>query len=277
MPNCSNCGNDFPNYATIDGKKHNISSRQYCLDCSPFKSHNTKQIHLKEPKSLRNRTWSDDELREAVKSSKCFADVIRRLGLTTRGRSWVTIKKYILYLQIDIDHFDGRKISNDALKKNVPPKTDDEIFCEDSRVAQATLRKKVKNSCIIPYHCSGCDLITVDNDVAMYNGKEIVLQLDHINGVMNDNRKENLRWLCPNCHTQTSTWGTKKEKLPKIDKRKIKPLEYKPKAQQRKVDYETVKQKYAELGNYEEVGRIFGISGKQVFNIVSDKIKIKYD
>ena len=45
----------------------------------------------------------------------------------------------------------------------------------------------------------------------LYNGKwmnqQLTLQLDHINGISDDNRKENLRFLCPNCHSQTKTFG----------------------------------------------------------------------
>lgn len=48
-----------------------------------------------------------------------------------------------------------------------------------------------------------------------WNGKPLVLQLDHINGDHYDNRIENLRIVCPNCHTQTDTFGTKKLKKPK--------------------------------------------------------------
>lgn len=47
MPNiCNLCKEVFPNRLKIDGKIHNISSRKYCLKCSPFKTHNTRQIHL---------------------------------------------------------------------------------------------------------------------------------------------------------------------------------------------------------------------------------------
>lgn len=45
MPKCENCKSDFNNWAEIDGVKKNISRRKYCLNCSPFGSHNTRKIH----------------------------------------------------------------------------------------------------------------------------------------------------------------------------------------------------------------------------------------
>jgi hypothetical protein len=44
MKQCLKCGNNLPNIITINGKKHNISNRKFCLDCSPFKAHNTTNL-----------------------------------------------------------------------------------------------------------------------------------------------------------------------------------------------------------------------------------------
>ena len=52
------------------------------------------------------------------------------------------------------------------------------------------------------YKCSICNIFE-------WNGKKLSLQIDHIDGNNKNNTKENIRWLCPNCHTQTDNWGFK--------------------------------------------------------------------
>lgn len=46
MPTCKKCGGDFPWYSIVDGKKRSFTKRKYCLDCSPFGGHNTRQLHI---------------------------------------------------------------------------------------------------------------------------------------------------------------------------------------------------------------------------------------
>lgn len=74
-------------------------------------------------------------------------------------------------------------------------------FKNNSDLNKTTLRKYAIQ--YIPYVCECCG-----ND-GEWLGKKISLQLDHINGINNDNRIENLRFLCPNCHSQTDTFGGK--------------------------------------------------------------------
>jgi len=54
-----------------------------------------------------------------------------------------------------------------------------------------------------------CEHCSVGNE---WNGKSLTLQLDHIDGNSDNNELSNLRWLCPNCHTQTQTWCGRNKK-----------------------------------------------------------------
>ena len=63
-----------------------------------------------------------------------------------------------------------------------------------------TAKKHFRN--ITEYKCSCCA-------ISEWNDRPLTLQIDHIDGNTQNNMMENLRYLCPNCHTQTDTWGSK--------------------------------------------------------------------
>jgi 5-methylcytosine-specific restriction endonuclease McrA len=86
-------------------------------------------------------------------------------------------------------------------KKRKIPTT--EILVKDSNYARHNLKRRILEEGLIQYKCLSCGL---GNE---WNDKPIVLQLDHINGVNNDHRLENLRFLCPNCHSQQDTYAAK--------------------------------------------------------------------
>ena len=95
------------------------------------------------------------------------------------------------------------KISNSGKGKIRSRVSDEEVFVENSNVSRHVAKKRIIRDLLIEYKCSCCNLGSIWND------KPIVLQLDHINGVNDDHRLENLRFLCPNCHTQQDTYAAK--------------------------------------------------------------------
>lgn len=80
-------------------------------------------------------------------------------------------------------------------------RTLEEILVEDSTyTSRDRLKKRLISEGKLENLCAACGL------APEWNGQPLMLQLDHINGVSNDHRIENLRFLCPNCHTQTDTY-----------------------------------------------------------------------
>lgn len=86
------------------------------------------------------------------------------------------------------------------------PRTNEDVFVENSTYARHNIKKRLIKQKLIEYKCSLCP------NEGFHNEKPLVLQLDHVNGINNDNRLENLRFLCPNCHSQQETFAAKNRK-----------------------------------------------------------------
>ena len=86
-------------------------------------------------------------------------------------------------------------------------KLDEEVFVENSTYARHNLKKRIRNQNLIQYHCAECGIGPV------WNGKEMPLILDHINGKNNDNRIENLRFVCSNCDSQLPTYKSRNRRM----------------------------------------------------------------
>ena len=139
--------------------------------------------------------YSKEELEQIILQSNNFADLCRKLGYksdSTKTRE--VIQKRIDNFNISIEHF------TQPLKKE---RSEENIFIENSDVCQSTLRRWYKKGEYTPYKCSIC------GQEPIWQGKELTLILDHINGKNKDDRLENLRWVCPNCNQQLDTTGAK--------------------------------------------------------------------
>lgn len=150
------------------------------------------------------RHWTDEQLAKAVATSTSFSETGAKLGLTTFGSNSRTIKKRIAFLQLDTSHFltvSERSKRNSLLQAKRPQK---EILCIND-IHRKHIKKYIIKNDLIPYKCSECG-------ITEWTGKILSLHLDHINGINNDNRLENLRFLCPNCHSLTDTYCGKKLK-----------------------------------------------------------------
>lgn len=146
--------------------------------------------------------YTDIDVINATKSSYCYSDVLTKIGLSPYGGNIRTIKKCIRRLNLDVSHFD-RVIS---LRKNKKTYTKEQIFCIESKYPRTGLKQAVIKYKVLSYECALC------YNQGVWNNTKLTLSLDHINGINNDNRVENLRFLCPNCHSQTDTYAGKNRK-----------------------------------------------------------------
>ena len=225
----------------------------------------------------RQLSYTEEQAREAIAVSLSWAESLRRLGLCPTGGAWKVLKKYAALWEIPTDHFE---------RNGRPPvhgRPLESLLVEHSPVRGTKLKEKLYRAGLKTRECELC------GQGEEWNGLRIALILDHINGVRDDNRIENLRIVCPNCNAGLDTHCGRKKKIireprscalcgeqftPRYEQQKYCSQECgvhhpsrpgpRPSTQRVKRPPPDELNALVERHGYEAVGRMFGVSGNAI-------------
>ncbi len=156
---------------------------------------------------LKRRSWTDEDLIAAVKIKYSYAAVIRLLNLVPAGGNYVQIQRRIKELDLDTTHFKGMGWSKGLSFQFHPPVPLDKLLVANGTSQSFVLKNRLYKEGFKSPKCEICSWSKRSPD------GRIPVELDHINGDHNDNRLENLRILCPNCHSLQATHRGKNKKV----------------------------------------------------------------
>lgn len=139
-----------------------------------------------------------EELEKLVIESSSLSEILRKQGKSISGSATKILKNKLDNYGISYLFLNEKEIG-----KQIPL---EEVLVENRNYNSNTLKKRLIEARLKEDKCEICGC---PNE---WNGKTLTLQLDHINGNHSDNRLENLRVVCPNCHSQTETFGNKRTK-----------------------------------------------------------------
>lgn len=146
-------------------------------------------------------SWVDrSDLKDIVAQSLTTSQVLVKLNLVPAGGNYAILHKWLKLLKIDTSHFTQKG-------KKMRSLSNEQVFCKDSAVSNDVVKLRMTSDLNIHYACSGCG-------IDKWKDQPITLELDHIDGDNTNNTVQNLRLLCPNCHSLTDTFrGRNKRQL----------------------------------------------------------------
>ena len=213
----------------------------------------------------------EKEFRELVERSKTVSEILDNFDLKNKGGNYKTVKRRVLLLGMDYSRFRsniGKSWVGHLRHTKVPLES---VLVEHSTYCRSSLKKRLLKEKKINHSCAICGVGST------WQNKPLVLVLDHINGVPDDNRIQNLRFLCPNCNSQQETFagrGLKKHHnciwcgvgiggQSKTGYCRRCGQAHRYSIEKRDVDIEGVSKMIDEKG-YSATGRLFGVSGNAV-------------
>ncbi|HEY1357518.1 MAG TPA: hypothetical protein VGF21_04355 [Thermoleophilaceae bacterium] len=132
-----------------------------------------------------------------MSASYSWAETLRRLGYCPTGGNWRTLKKRVAALGIRTDHFDPYETSRRRARSTRTPLA--EVLVEGSTYSRGHLKRRLFDEGLKERRCELC------GQDETWRGRTMSLILDHVNGVRDDHRLENLRIVCPNCAATLDT------------------------------------------------------------------------
>ena len=210
---CICCAEYFNSALEINETIKNFYKRKYCFKCSPCRNKNIlqKEKTIFFNGKIRSTIYNIDynTLLKITTESSSLSVMLRKLKYQDIRISRKTLKNRLKEFNIDYEKILLNIKNNEFDKCNRDP---NKYFIENDKKSRSSIRKTIIKNNIINYICEIC------KNGSIWNGKLLSLHLDHLNGINNDNRLENLRFLCPNCHSQTFNYtgksiGLKHKKL----------------------------------------------------------------
>ena len=214
---------------------------------------------------MKKYDWNLEEIKNAVKDSINFTEVLEKLNIPRQGNNSSTLRKILDLNNIDYSHFTGRARSyvTNYVHAN-------EFLNNTKTIKSSKLKIKLLKENLLENKCAICG-------ISNWLDKPITLQLHHIDGNPTNNNLNNLQLLCPNCHSQTENYCGKANNNPKkyycknCGKEITKKATYCPMCagyHKRKVIYrpsaEQLIQDFKDLKHFVQVGKKYNVSDQAV-------------
>lgn len=151
------------------------------------------------PITIKSKYPDKEELESIVKESYSYSEVLRKIGRKVTGSNHSHLKNKLVKMEISTKHFNSN--FNIFSVKN-KPKPIEEVFVVLPEGSRRPRREQLLRSLLaigVKYLCGVCGMEPI------WQGKTIILEVDHIDGNFLNNLQENLRFICPNCHSQQKT------------------------------------------------------------------------
>lgn len=151
--------------------------------------------------------YTEAKAREAVAAAHSYSEALRALGMRPAGGNHKLFRHWVDEVwRIPTDHFDPHWASRGRTGKSATPLED--VLVENSSYQRAALKRRLLSAGLLVARCELCG----QDD--RWRGRRLSLILDHINGIPDDNRLENLRMVCPNCAATLDTHCGRKNAIP---------------------------------------------------------------